>query len=98
MILYFRYEKSRIERKRIADATKGVGKPKVGGKFELVDQEANPYTNDDMKGKFALVGHLLSQVKTSIERAHSVVTLDVVDPKADIHLDDLGLLRLYALP
>ncbi|KAI9858298.1 MAG: Cu-binding protein [Trichoglossum hirsutum] len=55
MILYFRYEKSRIERKRIADATKGVGKPKVGGKFELVDQEANPYTNDDMKGKFALV-------------------------------------------
>ncbi|KAH0562518.1 hypothetical protein GP486_002793 [Trichoglossum hirsutum] len=55
MILYFRYEKARIERKRIADATKGVGKPKVGGKFELVDQDGHPYTDEDMKGKFALV-------------------------------------------
>ncbi|KAJ9641343.1 Cu-binding protein [Coniosporium tulheliwenetii] len=29
LILYFRYEKARMERKRIAEATKGIGKPKV---------------------------------------------------------------------
>lgn len=44
-----------MERKRIAEATKGVGKPKVGGPFELVDQNRKPFSAEDMKGKFALV-------------------------------------------
>jgi protein SCO1/2 len=55
LIYYFRYEKARMERKRIAEATKGVGKPKVGGPFELVDQNRKPFSAEDMKGKFALV-------------------------------------------
>ncbi|KAI9767348.1 MAG: Cu-binding protein [Geoglossum simile] len=55
MILYFRFEKARIERNRIAEAAKGVGKPKVGGKFDLVNQDGQPYTDGDMEGKFALV-------------------------------------------
>jgi cytochrome oxidase Cu insertion factor (SCO1/SenC/PrrC family) len=44
-----------MERKRIAEATKGVGKPKVGGPFELIDQKRNPFSSEDMKGKYALV-------------------------------------------
>lgn len=52
---YFTYEKERMARKRIAEQTKGIGKPKVGGPFELVDQNGNPFTSDDMMGKYSLV-------------------------------------------
>ncbi|KAI4197668.1 MAG: hypothetical protein LQ346_002950 [Caloplaca aetnensis] len=55
MIVYFRWEKDRIERKKIADAAKGVGKPKVGGKFELVDQMGRVWTEASLKGGFTLV-------------------------------------------
>jgi protein SCO1/2 len=44
-----------MERRRIAEATKGVGKPKVGGPFELIDQKRTPFSSEDMKGKYALV-------------------------------------------
>ena len=44
-----------MERKRVADAAKGVGKPKVGGPFELVDQNGKKFTSEEMKGKYALV-------------------------------------------
>ena len=52
---YFTYEKERMARKRIAEQTKGIGKPKVGGPFELVDQDGNRFTSDDMLGKYSLV-------------------------------------------
>jgi hypothetical protein len=52
---YFEYEKERMQRKRIAEATKGVGRPKVGGPFELIDQYGNKFTSEDMKGRYALV-------------------------------------------
>ncbi|KAK0661397.1 Protein SCO1 [Lasiodiplodia hormozganensis] len=55
LIVYFRYEKERVQRQRIAEQTKGVGRPKVGGEFSLVDQNGNTFTNEDMKGKYALV-------------------------------------------
>lgn len=55
LIFYFRYEKARMERKRVAEATKGVGRPKVGGKFELVDQDGRPFTDEDLRGKYGLV-------------------------------------------
>lgn len=55
MIVYFREEKKRLERQRIAEQTKGLGKPKVGGTFDLVDQDGNRFTSEDMKGQFALV-------------------------------------------
>jgi hypothetical protein len=48
-----------MERKRIAEAAKGVGKPKVGGRFDLVDQEGRPFTEENLKGKYALVCLLL---------------------------------------
>ena len=48
-----------MERKRIAEAAKGIGRPKVGGPFELVDQNGRTFTDRDMKGKYSLVsGHM----------------------------------------
>ncbi|KAI4120706.1 MAG: hypothetical protein LQ338_006822 [Usnochroma carphineum] len=55
MIVYFRFEKDRMQRKRIAEAAKGVGKPKVGGKFELVDQKGRTWTEANIKGGFTLI-------------------------------------------
>ncbi|KAI4221731.1 MAG: hypothetical protein L6R36_006684 [Xanthoria steineri] len=52
---YLRYEKERLQRKKIADSSKGVGKPKVGGKFEMIDQEGRPWTEQNIKGGFTLV-------------------------------------------
>lgn len=47
-----------MARKRIAEQTKGIGKPKVGGPFQLIDQDGNVFTNDDMLGRYSLVrGH-----------------------------------------
>ncbi len=51
-------EKARIERKRVAEATKGIGKPKVGGLFDLVDQDGRRFTHEDLKGKYALVSFI----------------------------------------
>ncbi|KAI9733415.1 MAG: Cu-binding protein [Cirrosporium novae-zelandiae] len=55
LIVYFRFEKARMEREHIANMNKGVGKPKVGGPFELVDQEGRPFTHENLKGKYALI-------------------------------------------
>ncbi|KAM3071721.1 Cu-binding protein, variant 2 [Clarireedia jacksonii] len=44
-----------MERKRVAEAAKGVGRPKVGGPFELVDHEGRRFTDADMKGRYSLV-------------------------------------------
>lgn len=68
LIVYFREEKARMERKRTAEATKGIGKPKVGGAFELLDHHGKRFTSDDMKGKYALVG--LSPLREQ-DRRHS---------------------------
>ena len=58
MLFYFRTEKERLERQRIADASKGMGRPKVGGQFELLNQAGQKFTSEDMKGRFSLVsGH-----------------------------------------
>lgn len=55
MVYYMDYEKKRVEREKIAEAGKAVGKPRVGGKFELVDHEGRPFGDEDMKGGFTLV-------------------------------------------
>lgn len=44
-----------MERKRVAEAAKGVGRPKVGGEFELVDQKGNSWGSERMKGRYSLV-------------------------------------------
>lgn len=55
MIFYFRYEKARLDRQRVAEAAKGVGRPKVGGVFDLIDHEGQKFTDEDMKGGYSLV-------------------------------------------
>jgi protein SCO1 len=55
LVWYFEFEKARMQRKRIAEAAKGVGRPKVGGSFELIDQDGKPFTSEMMKGKHSLV-------------------------------------------
>lgn len=61
MIFYFRYEKERLDRQRVAEAAKGVGKPKVGGAFELIDQEGKKFSDEDMKGGYSLVSDFQGQ-------------------------------------
>lgn len=58
LVWYFEYEKERMQKRRIAEASKGMGRPKVGGSFDLVDQNGKPFSSEDMKGKYSLVGHL----------------------------------------
>jgi protein SCO1/2 len=55
MIIYFRVEKARLERKRITEMSKGVGRPKVGGPFVLKDLEGKEFTAEDLKGKYSFV-------------------------------------------
>lgn len=52
---YFRYEKARMARARIAEANKGIGKPLVGGPFHLADHNGKEFTEQDLKGKYSLV-------------------------------------------
>lgn len=39
----------------MADAAKGVGRPKVGGTFELLDHEGKAFTDQELRGVFSLV-------------------------------------------
>ncbi|KAI1761132.1 SCO1 protein [Hypoxylon sp. FL1150] len=55
LVWYFEHEKQRMQRKRVAEATKGVGRPKVGGEFQLVDQEGRPFSSEDLKGRYSLI-------------------------------------------
>ncbi|KAI9674054.1 MAG: Cu-binding protein [Trizodia sp. TS-e1964] len=55
LMAYFRHVKTKLERKRLAENTKGVGRPLVGGPFELVDQNGKKFSSEDMKGKYALL-------------------------------------------
>ncbi|KAH8917358.1 h-sco1 [Atractiella rhizophila] len=56
LFLYFQNEKSKIEeRKREEMAPKRMGRPNLGGPFELVDTKGNQYTDKDMLGKWSLV-------------------------------------------
>lgn len=55
MIVYFQVEKERLARKRVAEMSKGVGRPKVGGPFVLRDLDGKEFTAEDLKGKYSFV-------------------------------------------
>jgi hypothetical protein len=65
LIWYFDYEKTRMQKKRIAEANKGIGKPLVGGSFDLVDQHGNRFTHEDLKGRYSLVRQFLGFLESS---------------------------------
>jgi cytochrome oxidase Cu insertion factor (SCO1/SenC/PrrC family) len=56
-----------MERKRVAEATKGIGRPKVGGAFELVDTEGRHFTHENLKGRYALVSSLLEYYTQGVQ-------------------------------
>lgn len=58
LIWYFDYEKERMQKKRVAEANKAIGRPKVGGSFRLVDHNGKPFTEADLKGRYSLVSLL----------------------------------------
>lgn len=45
----------------MAEAAKGVGRPKVGGPFQMVDQDGKLFTEQNLKGKYALVSNTLDR-------------------------------------
>ncbi|KAM0718109.1 hypothetical protein Q7P37_006441 [Cladosporium fusiforme] len=55
LTFYFRYEKDRMARTRVAEANKGIGKPLVGGPFHLTDHHGKEFTEENLKGKYSLV-------------------------------------------
>ncbi|KAL1583375.1 hypothetical protein WHR41_08053 [Cladosporium halotolerans] len=55
LTFYFRYEKARMARARVAEANKGIGRPLVGGPFRLTDHNGKEFTQEDLKGKYSLV-------------------------------------------
>ncbi|KAK3697348.1 Cu-binding protein [Vermiconidia calcicola] len=55
LTIYFRYEKARMARARIAEANKGIGKPLVGGPFHLTTMDGKEFTEQDLKGKYSLI-------------------------------------------
>jgi cytochrome oxidase Cu insertion factor (SCO1/SenC/PrrC family) len=66
-VFFFREEKSRVQRKQIANATKGIGKPKVGGPFSLIDQDGKPFSNEDMRDKYGLVSARICNTSLSLQ-------------------------------
>ncbi|CAE6497362.1 unnamed protein product [Rhizoctonia solani] len=53
---YFTTEKAKLEeRKRQQAADSKVGKPKVGGPFQLVSHENKPFSDTDLLGKWCLI-------------------------------------------
>lgn len=56
-----------MQKKRIAEANKAIGKPKVGGSFNLVDQNGKPYTDADMKGRYSLVSFIRARPNEDME-------------------------------
>ncbi|OZJ05632.1 hypothetical protein BZG36_01523 [Bifiguratus adelaidae] len=59
LVLYFRAEKERVRKAReeaAAQQAKSIGKPKIGGPFELIDAKTEERVTDkDFHGKFLLV-------------------------------------------
>ena len=55
LMVYFRVEKERLQRKQIREMSKGVGKPRVGGPFVLRDLDGKEVTEEDLKGRYSFV-------------------------------------------
>lgn len=85
---YFQEEKARSIRKKNREASKGYGKPRIGGEFDLMTQDGERFTSEDMKGKFALVC-----VYPPLRRRYRCRCLRMRASSAD----GVDLLRVFAL-
>ena len=52
----------------MAEASKGRGKPKVGGEFELLDHNGGKFGDGDLKGGFSLVSWTAAE-RTGLDRS-----------------------------
>jgi hypothetical protein len=84
-----------MERKRVAEAAKGVGRPKVGGPFSLLDQNGKVFTDGEMKGRYSLVRIPMVRVHMREEKVEK--KKDRGENCANASLG-IGLLRLHPLP
>jgi protein SCO1/2 len=55
LIVFFDYEKKKLEAKREASKSQSYGRPQVGGPFSLVDHTGKPVTDLDFRGKYMLL-------------------------------------------
>ncbi|ODV92655.1 hypothetical protein CANCADRAFT_1246 [Tortispora caseinolytica NRRL Y-17796] len=55
LTVVFQREKKRLELRRIAEENKTIGKPAIGGKFSMIDTNKQPFTEENLKGKFSLL-------------------------------------------
>ncbi|ANZ75858.1 BA75_03080T0 [Komagataella pastoris] len=52
---FFKREKKRLELQKEADQNRGIGKPLVGGPFDLIDTNGEQFTQEKLKDKFSLI-------------------------------------------
>lgn len=76
---YFEHEKERMQKKRIAEANKTVGRPKVGGSFKLVDQDGKPFTDQSIKGRYSLVSISIALHRSCTHTSSSSCTRVMAD-------------------
>ncbi|GAA5841320.1 hypothetical protein JCM9279_000613 [Rhodotorula babjevae] len=56
LYFYFDNEKHKVrERKRMENAAARVGRPKIGGPFALTNQDGQPFSDQDLLGKWSMV-------------------------------------------
>lgn len=56
LYFYFENEKKALkERKRQENAAARIGRPKIGGPFELTDQDGKTFTEKELLGKWSMV-------------------------------------------
>ncbi|CCD22876.1 putative thioredoxin peroxidase SCO2 NDAI_0A07220 [Naumovozyma dairenensis CBS 421] len=55
LYLYLRREKRLLEIQKEAEANRGYGTPFIGGPFKLTDFNGNPFTDQDLLGKFTII-------------------------------------------
>ncbi|GAA6062223.1 hypothetical protein JCM10212_006458 [Sporobolomyces blumeae] len=56
LYFYFENEKQAVrERKRQENAAARIGRPKIGGPFELTDQDGKPFSDRDLLGRWSMV-------------------------------------------
>lgn len=51
----FQNEKEKLKLRKEAEANRGVGKPLVGGPFNLITHEGKPFTEKDLLGKWSII-------------------------------------------
>ncbi|KAF8760284.1 SCO1/SenC [Rhizoctonia solani] len=94
---YFTTEKAKLEeRKRQEAADSKVGRPKVGGPFQLVSHEDKPFTHMDLLGKWSLIYFGFTRCPDICPEELDKMG-EVVDAIGGLSLKDYGLM-LILLP